>query len=404
MIHFLSKVLVLITLIQFGQCDWEEASNQSIFSDANGWDDPEYYSTMQVITLYDSVWLFIRGPSGLEVHQYNYTDRSWSQLPTLTNLSDSNDWNSDPKYYSTIQVIAMYSQFWVIARSANGLEIYQYDPLANLWNSKQILPGFSYTIDWDQKEYYSTIKALAHSGKIWVFARGPEGEEIHQYDPDTDTWNVLSTLSALSNDEQWNEDPKYYSTIRIVIYESNFWLFARGFDGMRLYQYDPVPNNWTTKRTLPNLSDENGWGDEEYYSTIQALVVQSRLWLLVRGQFGVETYEYDLETDTWAGKQRLSNLSNAQNWNIEQYYSTIRTVALENKIAVLARATDGMEYYEYSLITEEWASLPVLTALSDENGWNKIQYYSTIRIINYNDRVSLFARGPDGVEVYEYIS
>ena len=403
-IFFKALICLVFTLAYPCYCDWVPGPVLPNVGDANGWNLPEYYSTFQAQNLYGATWLFARGPTGVELFNYNYTTDSWSTLPTLEDLGDSNNWGSDPKYYSTIQVVTVGNNFWLIARDAKGLVVYQYDPLTSAWAPKQGNPAFSDDNQWGNPEYYSTIQALSFGGKIWVFARGPDGGEIHQYDPDTDSWSQLPTLSALSDANKWGSDPKYYSTIQVVILGDSFYLLGRSPDGLEIYQYNTVTGSWSQKQTLPDLSDENGWGVPEQYSTIRAVALQDKIWVFARGEFGLGVYEFDPSTNSWTNKQALTSLSDANGWDAVEYYSTIQPVLLNDTIAVLARGPDGLEYHTYFPLTDSWTSQETLTALSDANNWDKPEYFSTIIGVNNDDEVTVFARGDTGMEVYSYES
>src|SRR5262249_27716828 len=84
---------------------WMQVPDAPALSDANNWDQPEYYSTIQSADIDGDgiAELLARGADGIEVWQYDPTAQQWDPLPTCTRFSDAQDWNASPAYYSTIQ-------------------------------------------------------------------------------------------------------------------------------------------------------------------------------------------------------------------------------------------------------------------------------------------------------------
>lgn len=386
-----------------GLTDWDKAPTLPDLADGNGWTSPEYYSTIRVLADDPILWLFARGKDGMQVYNYDSTSKTWSTLPILSDLADSNGWNAGPEYYSTIQVVHL-NDMWLLARNADGLQIYQYELFTQTWTPKSPLPSLSDTNKWNQEEYYSSIQAFSSPGKIWVFARSASGQEVYQYDPDLDSWSTLPGYAALSDANGWGADPKYYSTIQVVQIEENFWLLGRSASGLNVYQYNSASGSWSAKASLPDLSDQAGWGEEQYYSTIQAVVFEGNIWLFARNADGLKTYQYDTEKDTWTSKAPVPSLTDLNGWDAVEYYSTIQAVPLSNSIGLLARGPNGLQYSEYIVSQDTWNSKSTITTLSDANNWNRPEYYTTIKGIDYMNTLNVIARESYGLDLYSYKS
>lgn len=389
--------------------DWVQGPPLANLADALGWSDPKYFSTIRAVLLdddNDAIWLFARGADGMEVYNYVVDLETWNIRPKLSDLNDSNNWGDSAKYYSTIRVISYYSSFWLLARNADGLQLYQYNAYSSTWAQQKALPFFSDEKGWDRVEYYSSIEAFLSSGQLWVFARGKDGEVVSKFDTDAKEWgDPLPAFEELSDNNHWSNDAKYYSTIRVLRILNNFWLFARKADGMYVYQTDSTnPSGWKSKVTgFSDFSDKKGWGDKEYYTTIQIVSLISdteTIWLFARNEFGVQTYLYNTKDSTFVSRASLPYLSDTNKWNQPQYYSTIQTVATNTSIALVGRGSDGLQYYEYSPSENDWKHVSTLTVFSDEKDWDTEKYYSTISAIYFQQKLNIVARGPDGMRVY----
>lgn len=82
---------------------WIVLPDGPAWSDTNGWGSPECYETIQCTDIdgdgHDE--LLGRGKNGLEAWKYDHSTNAWRQLPTLTQWSDAAGWNQ-VQYYSTI--------------------------------------------------------------------------------------------------------------------------------------------------------------------------------------------------------------------------------------------------------------------------------------------------------------
>jgi hypothetical protein len=80
-------------------------------------------------------------------------------------------------------------------------------------------------------------------------------------------------------------------------------------------------------------------------------------------------------------------------------------VAGGSDLQMVGRGVDGLEVYELTS-NGTWQQLPTLTALSDANGFNQQKYWNSIRFANLDGSASgqqdVIARGPNGVVAYRF--
>jgi hypothetical protein len=362
------------------------------WSDTANWDQPEYYETLQAgrrhngrpTALDGSVnsgffehgrdSLLIRGPGGLLINRFDPGTGQWMLVPNAPALTDTVTWDHPPP--------------WI-------------EPLS-----------------WKQPPYYSTIQSadIDGDGIAELLARDPYGLLVWKYDNTARQWNQMPGSLAISDASGWNQ-PQYYSTLQCANIDnlngSAAELIGRGGAALYVWQYDTATQNWVQLAALPDLSDANGWGQPQYYSTIQCADVLSigQMGILARGPNGVQWWTYDY-SGNFDPSPSLAAWSDANGWNQPQYYSTIQlaatglgdTVEKTPGLTLMGRGPNGMEVWKFSLGENAWVQLPFNPVMTDADGWDQPQYYSTIQFVDINGdgNQEMVARGPQGLQAWTY--
>jgi hypothetical protein len=213
--------------------------------------------------------------------------------------------------------------------------------------------------------------------------------------------------AGFSDANGWNADAKYYSTIQYadINGDGNLDVCGRASDGIRC-----AVSNGTSFTNYglwsSGYSDANGWGTAQYYSTIQFADINGDGVADVcgRGSDGIDCAVSNGTSFTGYGQfgAGAAGFNDASGWNAVQYYSTIRLVDVNgDRIAdVCGRGTGGI-YCATSNGTSfngysVWAS-----GFSDAAGWNSNPYYySTIQFadINGDFRMDVCGRGSNGID------
>lgn len=147
---------------------------------------------------------------------------------------------------------------------------------------------------------------------------------------------------------------------------------------------------------------DNQWDKAQYYSTIQSVAIDDRLYLLGRKKNGMEIWDLNTNNHCW---ERIANdkppWSDSAGWNLVQYYSTIQTAVVNNELYLFARAARGMQTWKFNLKGGS-SVVSGSPALSDVNGWDKVQYYSTIQTAVVNNELFMFARAANGMQTWKF--
>lgn len=148
----------------------------------------------------------------------------------------------------------------------------------------------------------------------------------------------------------------------------------------------------------PTWSDDAGWGDLKYFSSVRFADVDGDGKSDACGR-GVAGLRCALATGAGFGPEISANwMKDADGWNLERYHATLRAADVDGdgKVDLCARAAAGLRCYGF----EAGAFRQVLasTALSDADGWNVANRYDTLAFadVNGDGRADPCARGADG--------
>lgn len=172
---------------------------------------------------------------------------------------------------------------------------------------------------------------------------------------------------------------------------------ARGVDGIEcaLSRTGPLSVNLTG----PALSDAQGWSDVSNFSTLRLADVtgDGRADLCARANAGIRCWPSvgDGFEASFAGP----DLDDASNWNLPQYYATLRTPDIDGdgRADLCARGAAGLICFRSTGAGFE----PGVSngQMSDADGWDRAEYYSTLRMadIDGDGRDDACARDSDGL-------
>lgn len=254
--------------------------------------------------------------------------------------SDSGVWK-DPSYYETAQQVVLNDTLYMIVRASGGIDTWKYNTQYQKWyqvSSKN--PNWDDAHGWNQAPYYTTIQTNIvkdhNSGSdiLLLFGRSKSGIQTYFFDENTNTWTNLSGDDPAWSDPAWS-NPAYYSTIQTVVIEDKLYLLGRSKDGIQMYQLTVIMGNmpiysWKQISTNNPPWKDDEWWEKSNYATIQTAVMGNNIFLIGRKSTGIETWVIDTTATAPAWSLVKSNYpewSNANNWDLESSYATIQVVA-----------------------------------------------------------------------------
>ena len=382
------------------------------WTDANGWIDPGQYETIIAgdVDGDGRGELLGRNGSYMDVNQWAPPLQSgdpdpgqWMTVAAGPALSDDGGWD-DPQYYTTIQLADLDGNGAddLLARGGGGMAAWSFS--SGTWTPLPAGPSWSDAAGWDQTPQYTTIQTgdLDGDGSDDLLGLDPNNSEISafSYDAATGTWQPLPTLGIGSG---WG-GPEYYTTIQTADLDGNGSdeILARGSAG--IVAWSLAGGTWAALSAGPPWSDANGWNQPEQVATIQTADVDGDggAELLGLSDTALETYAFESGSWVWVGANDVPFPENP--WASEQYYSTIQTGDVDGDGAaeLLARGPDGLQAWELQANT--WGPAATTFAeLSDAGGWDQPQYYATIDAVSVlvGQPEVLIARSNMGINTWE---
>lgn len=240
---------------------------------------------------------------------------------------------------------------------------------------------------------------LDGDGRADLCARGANGLEC--WLSKGDGWEALPTLTVLSDAGGWNT-PYGYESIQFADIDGDGHsdVCARGAAGLHCWILGT--SGWTEWYGISALADAGGWYKAEYYQTMRFADINGdgRADMCIRGAGGLMCWTSS--TTGWVQVPGIATLSDAGGWNNPVGYQSIQLADItgDGKADVCARGAAGLHCWIAG--DGAWSEWPVLSVMSDANGWYLPQYYQTIQFadINGDGRADVCGRGGPGLECW----
>lgn len=236
-------------------------------SDAAGWADPSRSTTLRFGDLDGDGKddLCARDAAGLSC--YLSTGSGFGPAIVGPELSDASGW-SKPQYYGTLRMgdIDGDGRSDVCARAGAGMWCWLSDGAG--FPTRFDGPVWSDEAGWDDVQHWSTIRLadIDGDGRSDLCGRGQDGVDCWLSDGAGFPTHVPGP--ALSDASGW-DDHANYATIRLADLDgdSDLDICARANAGVLCWLYDS--GAYATQIDGPLLSDDAGWDDPRFYTTIR---------------------------------------------------------------------------------------------------------------------------------------
>ena len=240
------------------------------------------------------------------------------------------------------------------------------------------------TQGWDDVSNYATIKFADVNGdnKADICARANAG--IMCWTSKGNGFNGAGATLAMSDDNGYN-DVKYYSTIRFgdINGDGKDDVCARFKDGFKCYP--STGTGWGSAIALGDMADSSGWGSPQYYSTIRMADINGdgKVDVCGRGSAGFRCWLSNGTKFTEIATP-ITAWNNTNKWDDPKYYATIRMADIngDHKADVCGRDKDGVVCY----LSNGTSFVSALRGpnLTDDSGWGDYDNYSTMHMGDIN--------------------
>ena len=244
------------------------ATTQNKMTDAEGWNQAEFRDTIQFGDINGDGKLDLCGRAFNSFVCYLWNGNGWNTEVDAPDMGDGNGWNV-PQYYSTIVVadVTGDGKADVCGRGWGGFECWISTGTAFTAVGTYV-DAFSDTNGGGNINSYSTLQLADIDGdsKLDLCGRTSAGYECYKGDG-TGKFPTHVAGPPLSDAQGWN-GAKYFSTIQLadINGDGKADVCGRGVAGISCWLSNG--SGFPTQITGPALSDASGWGAGIYDSTI----------------------------------------------------------------------------------------------------------------------------------------
>ncbi|MBA2660942.1 MAG: phosphodiester glycosidase family protein [Bradymonadaceae bacterium] len=344
--------------------------------DSSGWADPTNYSTIRMGDINGDGRADICARANARVNCWLSDGTGFPTRIDGPALSNAEGFD-DLKYFSTLRIADFNGDGMddVCVRTADDFRCY---PSTGTGFSPAVIgPPLSDASGWGTPDNYGSIRMadINGDGRADVCARANAG--VRCWLSNGNGFPTRIDGPTWSNALGWN-DIKHWSTIRMgdINADGRADICGRGPDGMICHLSQG--NSFGPAIVGPALSDADGWGDYDNYSTIRLADVDGdgTLDLCGRANAGMRCWLWDGEK---FGRRITGGLADDTGWNRERFYRTIQFADVndDGRADLCARASAGWMCW-----LSDGNGFPTRIdgpPWSDASGWGEAKYYATIR-------------------------
>lgn len=280
---------------------WALQPSFAFLRDIDGFTAQQYFRTVRLASQGLVLYLLGRNSSGFLFASYNTNTQVWTLLPSPGQFTDEAIWSQE-KYYASFRVTLQGSStLWLFGRGPLGINLVSYDVGTSIWSP---LRTYAYMVDssgWSNPIYYETSALLIYNSLVYVVARGGASVYSAAFNPVTLAFATKAALSYYSNANNWLL-PQYYYSLRFITCNNAIYSAGRGPDGIYTATY--VTNVWSTLPTnIGFMTDANGWNVAGSYRYTQLLCVGNSLYYV--GRHGAEVAIAGYSAGAWMTSKNM---------------------------------------------------------------------------------------------------
>ncbi len=343
-----------------------------------GWNDETNFSTLRLGDINGDGLADVCARGNARVLCWPSTGDAFGARIDGPALSDASGWNK-PEYFTTLRLadIDGDGRDDLCARAAAGFRCYPSTGAG--FGAAVVGPAWSNAEGWDAPGRYGTIRMgdLDGDGRWDVCGRGQAGMEC---------WRSTGAgFEGPIDGPNWSDaagwgEVAYWSTIRLrdMDGDGRADLCARAASGFRCHLSTGSGFRAAIGTTL--LADANGWADHGNYDTLRLGDVDGdgRLDLCARANARVFCWLFS--GSDFPTRIDGPELSDDTGWNDHRYHSSLRLADVngDRRADVCARAAAGV--FCWLSDGNGFSTRISGPAWSDDSGWAGFMYYSTLRL------------------------
>lgn len=220
------------------QNTWTTLPGLEQMSDADGWLQPEYYETLRVVAAGMKLVVFGRGAFCVQLLVFDTVLSAWTAPSALLEeFTDAQGWG-ERKYYSTIRLILIGSRLLLLGRGRVGVCLYCFHLPSCEWTILPVLPQMTDELGWAHPKQYETLRVTTAGAKLYLSGRGRDGLQLFSFSFMDNSWEEHARVRKLTDAEDWDREA-LYRTISVEVVQSKIYVFGRGKEQLTLFCFDP---------------------------------------------------------------------------------------------------------------------------------------------------------------------
>jgi murein DD-endopeptidase MepM/ murein hydrolase activator NlpD len=355
-------------------------------SNALGWAGLAYYATIRMGDVSGDGKADLCARSGAGFSCWLSNGAGFPKKINGPEWSDANGW-AEPRFWSTIRLADVNGDGMADACARSSAGITCHLATGSGFGAALAGPELSDAKGFDAEKHYATLRFadVSGDGKADVCVRTASGFSCWLSDgagfPEQIAGPELADASG------WDAE-RYWGTIRMgdVDGDGKADLCARHSEGVSCWLSDGA--GFPTEIAGPALSDADGWGKVGHWSTLRLVDLNGdgKADLCGRAATGFVCW---LSTGSGFGDPIAGpDMADAGGWNAPRYFATFRVADItgDGNAEVCGRGYSGIVCWPFdgAGFGDEISG----PAWSDENGWGAAQYYTTIQAAGARGGVS----------------
>jgi hypothetical protein len=267
-------------------------------------------------------------------------------------------------------------------------------------------PPLSDAAGWNAPQYYSTLRMgdVNGDGLADLCARAPEGFTCW---PSTGTGfgDAIVTAGMLSDDTGWTEDI-YYSTITLADYTGDGLDDVCARAGSGWVCWPSTGTGFGAMIAGPGFADTTGWDDPSNFDAIRMADVDGDAKADIVARPNAGTLYYLSSGTGFAAGLAGPIWTDDNGWNAPWHYATIRLADVDGDGSADLCALTTTDFRCHLWTGAGFAADPIGGAfMGSAAGWNDVSHYSTIRLgdVDGDGLLDVCGRSDDGVSCWRFL-
>jgi len=257
------------------------------WNDPSGWYLPQYYTTIQTFVVNNKAYLIARGGSGIIGYRFNEDTLVFDRPITGPSWSDATGWNQ-PQYNGTIQTFVVNNKAYLIARGSSGIIGYRFNEDTLVFDKPIIGPSWSDATGWSYQNSHCSIQTFIVDSKAYLVGKDYYSEvKIIGFNDINVAFDTV-VQPILYKDPTPSIPPGFDKSIKVIVAKNSALLLLRYCNALVGFKFNN--NSFEYCTGLPEWNSKVGWAAFQNYSKIESFNLEGKNYLIAKGPESVEVW------------------------------------------------------------------------------------------------------------------